>query len=571
MLGGIFKANGKPETLSADCSAGSNTSNSHAGFDSKAKESAHVKSEASARDGNPPNKASSGVFGWIFRNPFGSAAQEQEKAEPPGEAHSGTTQAAPTQTGMTSETTDSEMKADELPPVPTRPTQEELSTTLTYRLSLRQPAEGDCSQDGGDEYVVGDASAASQKDKDGKEEGPEKNTQPKKKIVKKKKNPFMPHVAPKGKVLQKNSGAGAEPVESDAQKKSLMEQLNDLRLEKALKEEEDLEGLMEWWSTVNQWEQMPKEEDMTEKEEAKAFAVTAEKIQRGLRVFNQLFSERAEGLWQHVIELRAIADSLDRFNWRTKVAQITGGSTSAVGGVATITGLALAPVTMGTSLIVTAVGLGVAAAGGLTSASAGISNAVNNSLDRKKVERIVEDYQSKMADINKCMKFIKQGIENLRQFNLLRVKKQAYNRDFPGLNSIYEDGAMASKAVLINANEIMRVVQIANVAGSTAARAVQIASMATGVLTGLFVGMDIYFVAKDSQELRKGAKSEFAAKIREVADQLHEGLVELNTIRDELQCSGSSAGPGVTNTTALPQSTEDGLERTKPSPDTPQS
>lgn len=191
---------------------------------------------------------------------------------------------------------------------------------------------------------------------------------------------------------------------------------------------------------------------------------------------------------------------------------------------------------MGTSLIVTAVGLGVATAGGLTSAGAGISNQVNNSMDRKKVEKIVEDYQEKITDLNKCLKFIKQGIENLRRFDLIKMKKHAYNQDFPALTSqFYEDGAMAGKAILINANEIMRVVQIANVAGSTAARAVQIASMATGVLTGLFVGMDIYFVAKDSKELKKGAKSEFAAKIREVATQLHEGLVELNTIRQELQ------------------------------------
>lgn len=268
----------------------------------------------------------------------------------------------------------------------------------------------------------------------------------------------------------------------------------------------------------------------------RAFAVTAEKVQKGIRVFNKLFSERAESLWQHVIDLNSIADGLDKFSKNTKIAQITGGSTSAIGGVATIAGLALAPVTMGTSLIVTAVGLGVATAGGLTSAGAGISNQVNNSMDRKKVEKIVQDYQEKMVDLNKCLKFIKQGIENLKKFDLIKMKKHAYNRDFPVLSSsFYEDGAMAGKAILINANEIMRVVQIANVAGSTAARAVQIASMATGVLTGLFVGMDIYFVAKDSKELKKGAKSEFAAKIREVATQLHEGLVELNGIREELQ------------------------------------
>lgn len=264
--------------------------------------------------------------------------------------------------------------------------------------------------------------------------------------------------------------------------------------------------------------------------------MTADKVQKGIRVFNKLFSERAESLWQHVIDLNSMADALDKFNKNTKIAQITGGSTSAIGGVATIAGLALAPVTFGTSLIVTAVGLGVATAGGLTSAGAGISNQVNNSMDRKKVEKIVEDYQAKMVDLNKCLKFIKQGIENLHKFDLIKMKNHAYNRDFPVLSSsFYEDGAMAGKAILINANEIMRVVQIANVAGSTAARAVQIASMATGVLAGLFVGMDIYFVAKDSKELKKGAKSEFAGKIREVATQLHDGLVELNSLREELQ------------------------------------
>ncbi|XP_069367754.1 apolipoprotein L1 isoform X3 [Paralichthys olivaceus] len=351
-------------------------------------------------------------------------------------------------------------------------------------------------------------------------------------------NPFMPRV--KAKVIQR---PGQDAEENEGGNRSLFDQLEDLRVDPSEPEtNQDVEDLMEWWNTVEQWEDTPEVEDMTEKEEAKAFALTAEKVQKGIRVFNKLFSERAESLWEHVIVLNGIADSLDKFNKKTKIAQITGGSTSAIGGVATIAGLALAPITMGTSLIVTAVGLGVATAGGLTSAGAGISNQVNNSMDRKKVEKIVEDYQEKMLDLNKCLKFIKQGIENLRKFDLIKMKKHAYNRDFPVLSSsFYEDGAMAGKAILINANEIMRVVQIANVAGSTAARAVQIASMATGVLTGLFVGMDIYFVAKDSKELKKGAKSEFAAKIRDVATQLHDGLVELNSIREELQSTTPEA------------------------------
>ncbi|KAL7386295.1 hypothetical protein ABVT39_006292 [Epinephelus coioides] len=366
------------------------------------------------------------------------------------------------------------------------------------------------------------------KDEEGKDKTATKVKKPKRH------NPFMPRV--KGKVIQKRAQDGA--AENEGGNRTLFDQLEDFRIDPAQPGEGQDVDLMEWWNTVESWEDTPQDDDMTEKEEAKAFAVTAEKVQKGIRVFNKLFSERAESLWQHVIDLNGIADGLDKFSKNTKIAQITGGSTSAIGGVATIAGLALAPVTMGTSLIVTAVGLGVATAGGLTSAGAGISNQVNNSMDRKKVEKIVQDYQEKILDLNKCLKFIKQGIENLKRFDLIKMKNHAYNRDFPVLSSsFYEDGAMAGKAILINANEIMRVVQIANVAGSTAARAVQIASMATGVLTGLFVGMDIYFVAKDSKELKKGAKSEFAAKIREVATQLHDGLVELNGIREELQAT----------------------------------
>ncbi|XP_076602167.1 apolipoprotein L1 isoform X2 [Chaetodon auriga] len=464
-------------------------------------------------------------------------------------------------------------KAAESPEVPARPSDEELSRAERRALQKHHQSQSDdeglkneesaeakgrdeskttrvkkhhnpfmpraAAKAPSDDEGLGEEDDPSSKEEQKDEEAKDKTEETKVKKPKRH-NPFMPRV--KGKVVKKpaQDGAAANTAENEGANRSLFDQLEDFRIDPTQPEDrQDVEDLMEWWNTVEVWEDTPQDDDMTEKEEAKAFAVTAEKVQKGIRVFNKLFSERAESLWQHVIDLNSIADGLDKFSKNTKIAQITGGSTSAIGGVATIAGLALAPVTMGTSLIVTAVGLGVATAGGLTSAGAGISNQVNNSMDRKKVEKIVQDYQEKMVDLNKCLKFIKQGIENLKKFDLIKMKEHAYNRDFPVLSSsFYEDGAMAGKAILINANEIMRVVQIANVAGSTAARAVQIASMATGVLTGLFVGMDIYFVAKDSKELKKGAKSEFAAKIREVATQLHDGLVELNSIREELQYTG---------------------------------
>lgn len=106
----------------------------------------------------------------------------------------------------------------------------------------------------------------------------------------------------------------------------------------------------------------------------RSFTEIADKVHRGLRVFYKVFTEQAEVLYLHVLRLYAIGDDISNFHRHAKIANITGGTTTAVGGVAAIAGLALAPVTLGASLIVSAVGLGVATAGGITAASATISD-----------------------------------------------------------------------------------------------------------------------------------------------------------------------------------------------------
>lgn len=122
---------------------------------------------------------------------------------------------------------------------------------------------------------------------------------------------------------------------------------------------------------------------------SRSFTVLAGKVQRGLQVFNKVFMERAEVLWQYIISLHGIADNISEFHQKAKIAGITGGTTTAVGGVTAVAGLVLAPFTFGASLVMTAVGVGVATAGGITSASAAISDNINNTHDRKKVRFLV--------------------------------------------------------------------------------------------------------------------------------------------------------------------------------------
>lgn len=102
------------------------------------------------------------------------------------------------------------------------------------------------------------------------------------------------------------------------------------------------------------------------------------------------------------------------------------------------------------------------------------------------------------------------------------------------INHVVKEGGRAGKALVINTESLISTVQTLSLAGG-AAKAAQVMSVTTGVMAGLFLALDVFFLAKDSMELKKGAKTEFAAKIREVCKDLQDGLLELNRIKDELQ------------------------------------
>ncbi|XP_041092801.1 apolipoprotein L6-like isoform X2 [Polyodon spathula] len=293
---------------------------------------------------------------------------------------------------------------------------------------------------------------------------------------------------------------------------------------------EESNSLLDWWKNEEGWDDWDSDEEFTDEEQARVIATTACKVYKGIRLFVKLFLDRFETFQKYISELCAIADGVDRFHKKTTIASITGGAVSAAGGVTAIAGLILAPFTFGTSLIVSAVGLGVATAGGVTSASANISDTVSNSFDRKKVEKIIEGYQSEMKDISECLVFVKKGMDNMQRFDMSKVNDSMYSQAFPKLGGALQKGTRIGGQI----NDIIQVVQLARLTGG-AATAIRVVSVASVVLSGLSVALDVFFIAKDSMELWKGAKTDFAAKIREVAADLQAGLLELNKIREELQ------------------------------------
>lgn len=126
-------------------------------------------------------------------------------------------------------------------------------------------------------------------------------------------------------------------------------------------------------------------------------------------------------------------------------------------------------------------------------------------------------------------------MEMLEEWNFEKyvetISKKHLNQN---IKHVMKEGGRAGKALAINTESLISTVQVLSVAGG-AAKAAQVMSVTTGVMSGLFLALDVFFLAKDSVELKKGAKTEFAAKIREVCKDLQDGLLELNRIKEQLQ------------------------------------
>ncbi|KAM6948675.1 uncharacterized protein FYW47_016623 [Aplochiton taeniatus] len=302
-----------------------------------------------------------------------------------------------------------------------------------------------------------------------------------------------------------------------------------------LESEEESDGLMDWWKTVEGWDEWNETSNFKEEDEEMAVEQVADRVFMGARLFVRLFNQRGASLQQRILKLLAQADAADQFHKKTVSAAVGGGVASVVGSVATITGLILAPFTFGASVIVTAVGISVATAGSIASASANITDTVHSNMDRKKVEKMIQGYQEEMNDIRECLDFVQEGMDALQEWDFEKYSESASKKALNhNIKHVFKEGGRAGKALMINTDKLISTVQVLSAAGG-AAKAAQVVSVTTGVMSALFLALDVFFLAKDSHELRKGAKTKFAAKLREVCKELQNGLLELNKVKTQLQ------------------------------------
>ncbi|XP_065797150.1 apolipoprotein L domain-containing protein 1 [Muntiacus reevesi] len=128
-----------------------------------------------------------------------------------------------------------------------------------------------------------------------------------------------------------------------------------------------------------------------------------------LRRFQGLLLDRRGRLHGQLLRLREVARRLERLRRRSLAANVAGSSLSAAGAVAAIVGLSLSPVTLGVSLLASAVGLGVATAGGAVTITSDLALIFCNSRELRRVQEIAATCQDQMREMLSCLDFFCRG------------------------------------------------------------------------------------------------------------------------------------------------------------------
>ncbi|KAK1878249.1 Apolipoprotein L3 [Dissostichus eleginoides] len=272
--------------------------------------------------------------------------------------------------------------------------------------------------------------------------------------------------------------------------------------------------------------------------------------------FINKFKERQPRMEQSLKDLEEHAVQLDRMNKGAKISSVAGSSVGAVGGVLSIVGLALIPVTAGVSLALTLTGVGMGITSGVNGAVTTATEIGVNHTYQKKAREVLQSFMEDVQCLKDCLEEVTKR-EKIHIDVVLGVGKVLAKAGVigKGIDS-FADAASALK--LLKSEELALSVGKVAVQEGKALRSVpRVAADIPDIgrqqskgllpsptaragfigLNALFLGMDIFFICKDSMSLAKGSETEVSQFIRARAALWRSEVDSMQTIHD-LLCEG---------------------------------
>lgn len=245
---------------------------------------------------------------------------------------------------------------------------------------------------------------------------------------------------------------------------------------------------------------------------------------------------RQPKMLQFLEDLEQCAVQLDRMNKGAKISSVTGSSVGVVGGVLSIVGFALVPVTAGASL-------GLLIGGGVLGALSGTNSAVTTltevGVNKTQTNKASEAFQKFMEDMQCIQDYlgevIRQPTPQIEEDFFLNLSKGIKKLDSVarGLSSrfsqvldvggiIYRNLVACSAEVVVNesqalskASAVAAEIPEMSQAGFKGSLGLSKSARAGAIaLNALFIGMDVFFICKDSMSLAKGSETEHSQLIR---------------------------------------------------------
>ncbi|XP_038845249.1 uncharacterized protein LOC120044646 [Salvelinus namaycush] len=253
------------------------------------------------------------------------------------------------------------------------------------------------------------------------------------------------------------------------------------------------------------------------------------------------FSQRRPRMEQFLTELEENAVQLDRMKLGAKISSVAGSSVGAAGGILSIVGLALTPVTAGVSLALTIAGVSLGVTSGVNSLTTGITEMKVNSIHEKKASKVFQNFMKDVESLQECLEDVARNIEPIlgqSRVDMVGARKVIATTWTIGkrIDSLVDlSSGFKSAEVLRNKDLITSAGKLALQEGKVAQNLPKLAEDIPGIgqvakgtplvlsksaraglitLNVLFIGLDVFFICKDSVSLAKGSKSERSQLIR---------------------------------------------------------
>ncbi|KAF4096212.1 uncharacterized protein LOC131531658 [Onychostoma macrolepis] len=290
-------------------------------------------------------------------------------------------------------------------------------------------------------------------------------------------------------------------------------------------------------------------------------------FQENAQKFIDVFSERRSRMRQLLSDLEETAVKLDSMKLGASISTVVGSSVGIVGGVLSILGIVFAPFTAGASLAFTVAGAGLGATSGVNALVTGITETQINHHHERNAQSYLKSYKDDMILIEGCLKEVANSEGPLVQPSavdapiVLQGAGEVLSKTVDGFvayaghksERVTEAATEIAMRDLNTARDVPQVAKYLStteqLANAKALRIVKCARAASGFVNVFFIGLDGYFIVKESISLHNGSESEVSKLIRSRAalwkseleawekmhDSLRIGIETISKSRDTLE------------------------------------